>query len=123
MSTPIDPDGGSGPHPHPSRRPARARTLPGGAGTAGSAQPPEAGPATHTSPPAQAPQLPGPEGTQVPARGPQRAVSAPLAGQTAWKAALSAHHAAQRRGRTTRAAKRTGPGMIRKPPPDNGEAA
>jgi hypothetical protein len=43
-----------------------------------------------------------------------------------WKAALAAHNAAKRRGRFTRAARRTGPGMIRRMPdgpPDGGEAA
>jgi len=42
-----------------------------------------------------------------------------------WKAALAAHNAAKRRGRFTRAAKKTGPGMIRKPPPgtDGDDAA
>jgi hypothetical protein len=33
------------------------------------------------------------------------------------KAAQSAHNAGKRRGRTRRAAKAIGPGMIRKPPP------
>jgi hypothetical protein len=40
-----------------------------------------------------------------------------------WKAALAAHNAAKRRGRFTRAAKKTGPGMIRRPPPGGGDAA
>ena len=35
-----------------------------------------------------------------------------------WKAALARHNAGLRRGRFTRAAKRTGPGMIRRPPPE-----
>ena len=38
-----------------------------------------------------------------------------------WKAALAAHNAAKRRGRFTRAAKKTGPGMIRKMPEMNDE--
>lgn len=82
--------------------------------------PPAAG---NTSPQAESdPRSHPPEGTPAPARDTQRAVSAPLAGQDgrdAWKAAESAHNAAQRRGRFTRAAKRTGPGMIRKRPPDD----
>ncbi len=43
-----------------------------------------------------------------------------------WKAALAAHGAALRRGRFTRAAGKTGPGMIRKMPdgpPDGDDAA
>jgi hypothetical protein len=40
-----------------------------------------------------------------------------------WKAALAAHNAALRRGRFTRAAKKTGPGMIRRPPPGDDNAA
>jgi hypothetical protein len=39
-----------------------------------------------------------------------------------WKAALAAHNAAKRRGRFTRAAKKTGPGMIRRMP-DGDDAA
>jgi hypothetical protein len=40
------------------------------------------------------------------------------------KAALAANNAGLRRGRFTRSAKKTGPGMIRKPPPQTpGDAA
>jgi len=39
-----------------------------------------------------------------------------------WKAALAARSAALRRGRFTRAAGKTGPGMIRKPPPGSDTA-
>ena len=119
MSTPLDRADGSETARIREARDAKPQRR---AGTpAGPATPP-AGPAGHTSPPAplRTPPFPVPEGTQTPAGGPQRAVSAPLAGQ-AWvkaaKAAQSAHNAEQVRGRFTRAAKKTGPGMIRKPPP------
>ena len=39
------------------------------------------------------------------------------AGRARWRAAVSAHHAEQARGRKWGKSKRTGPGMIRKPPP------
>jgi hypothetical protein len=89
--------------------------------------PPAAG---NTSPPSDATPAPLAEGTQTPAGGassvPAAGLSAPPAGQAgrdAWKAAQSARNAAQRRGRFTRAAKKTGPGMLRKmPPTTTGEA-
>jgi hypothetical protein len=40
-----------------------------------------------------------------------------------WKAAQSAHNAAKRRGRTRRAPKQAGPGMIRRLPPGSDGAA
>jgi hypothetical protein len=39
------------------------------------------------------------------------------------KAAQAAWNAAKRRGRVRRAARQPGPGMIRRPPPDGGDAA
>ena len=93
----------------PARRAARAPS-PQGAG------PPPPGPETV---PATVPARGRP---QAPAGEAERAVSVPLAGQ-AWrnaaKTAKSAHAAGQRRGRFTRAPKKTGPGMIRRPPPDS----
>jgi hypothetical protein len=41
----------------------------------------------------------------------------------AWHKALAAHKAGQRRGRHRRAARQPGPGMIRRMPPDGGDAA
>ena len=52
-----------------------------------------------------------------------RAAPAGTNGRATWKAALAAHNAATRRGRFTRAAKKTGPGMIRRPPPGGDDAA
>lgn len=127
MTAPVDradgePDSSS---PAPRTRAARAPLAPQGrAGSPAGPQPPRSGPAGPTSPPpASTPIAPLAEGTPAPAGG-ASADRVPPAGQAArqaWKAALSAHHAALRRGRTTRAAPRTGPGMIRKPPP--GDAA
>jgi hypothetical protein len=119
----------------PQRRagtPARPATPP--AGPAGSTPPPAVHTpraplpgAARTSRPAPAPDTLGkPGGTQTPAGGASNADRAPLAGQTgrdAWKAADSGWKAAKRRGRTTPAPKRTGPGMIRKPPPPDVTAA
>ena len=113
MSSPPDPlDLGGGVAP---RRPARAALPPSGAGTpAGPAPHPGAGPAGHrTSPPA-------PHSSPAPSAGGDPPGHA---GRDTWKAALSAHNAAKRHGRFTRAAKKTGPGMIRRPPPPTqGEA-
>jgi hypothetical protein len=66
--------------------------------------------------------------TKLPA-GVRAGDSAALAGdqgedaRAKWKAALAAHNAAKRRGRFTRAGKKTGPGMIRRPPPEGDGAA
>jgi len=81
----------------------------------------------------QPPQTPAPAASDLPIPQPGRATrpagaraddSAAPAGfqgeefRRKVKAALSEHNAGLRRGRFTRAAKKTGPGMIRKPPPD-----
>lgn len=62
------------------------------------------------------------------ARAESSTVPAGIQGEDArakWKAALAAHNAALRRGRFTRAAKKAGPGMIRKMPdePTDGDGA
>ena len=75
----------------------------------------------------RSPSLPQPGRVTRPA-GARAGLSAAPAGdqggdaRAKWKAALAAHNAAKRRGRFTRAAKKTGPGMIRRPPPE-GDAA
>ena len=60
-------------------------------------------------------------GQEASARDEPSESSSPLAGKAgrdAWKAAQSAHNAAQRRGRAKRAPKQAGPGMIRRLPPE-----
>jgi hypothetical protein len=85
--------------------------------------------ATSLSPdrvPAQDPVTAGPDGT--PASGPLAVTGLSgdeerAAQRADWKRAQSAHSAAQRRGRVRRAPKQTGPGMLRRLPPEPPQGA
>jgi len=109
---------------------------PAAAGPGGSTSPHDHGQATAGTPVpgsgARVEPAPGRGRAQDPAGGAlaspvREAISVPPAGSTDedratqrkdWRAALSAHSAAKRRGRFTRAAKQAGPGMIRRAAPE-----
>jgi hypothetical protein len=113
--------------PAQTSRPARAPRSPEPGGTQTS---PQRRGRTAAGTPGPETARPGPAAvrarTQAPA-GASGDVSPPAgssddaraAQRKAWKRAQSGHNATKRRGRFTRAAKQTGPGMVRRPAPES----